>query len=103
MGYGFAWEYRPVWTYHGVWQYPHLVRVRRCDFCKADTTADDSDTCRNCLAVFQGVADHWNGRGEDVAQLLRKWPPTRHSQVEYGRPWQDHVPNHSKHLIKDRP
>ena len=100
----FDWEYRPHWTYHGVFQYAHMVPKRMCDFCgtSATTTLGRNDICSSCFAWLRTYADKIMMDAEVLSGLMRKLGWRSHG-IDYGRPWQDHVPDHSKHLIKDTP
>lgn len=104
MGYSLEWEYYPAWTHHGVFQYAHMVPKRVCDFCgsSATTTAAGFDICDLCLAQVSNYADVFLMDVEVVAGLFRKMGRRPHG-IEYGKHWRDHVPTHSKHLIKESP
>lgn len=92
-----------------------LPRTRRCQLCAKPYTETPARVlfdnlpprCPDCMTVLDRIAEDMSTKiglpvtREMVAGLMGQRIP--HLPFQYGRPWQDHVPTHSKHLIKDTP
>ena len=92
-----------------------LPRTRLCQLCSKTFTESPArdlfgnrpPRCPDCMTILDRIAEEMSTQmglpvtQEMVAGLMGLRSPYR--PFQYGRPWQDHVPNHSKHLIKDTP
>lgn len=92
-----------------------LPRTRRCQLCAkpyTETTArvlfdNRPPRCPDCMTVLDRIAEEMSTKigipvtQEMVAGLMGQ--RIHYRPFQYGRPWKDHVPTHSKHLIKDTP
>lgn len=90
-------------------------RTRLCQLCAKPYTETPTRVlfdnrpprCPDCMTLLDQIAEEMSTKigipvtREMVAGLMGQRIPYR--PFQYGRPWQDHVPTHSKHLIKDRP
>lgn len=90
-----------------------LPRTRLCQLCAKRYTETPARAlfdnlpprCPDCMTVLDRIAVEMRTKiglpvtREMVAGLMGQRTPYR--PFQYGRPWKDHVPNHSKHLIKE--
>ncbi|WP_432791117.1 IS3 family transposase [Brevibacterium sp. K11IcPPYGO002] len=94
-----------------------LPRRRRCQLCAEAYIedpplpgrgySDQPPICANCRQVVDRVDENLSGKfgapisTEAVIGLIGH--RITYEQFQYGRHWLDHVPSHSRHLIKEKP
>ena len=90
---------------------------RRCQLCAKQYTPDPLPAgelfddrpprCPDCMTVIDRVAVEAKAVFGDwvdpnmIAAFAARY--ITHQPFQYGRPWQDHVPTHNRHLIEDTP
>ena len=100
-------------------QFRRIPVTRRCPLCSKTYRAEqpaaapvigvNPSPCPDCKTVITDLADDIELRygipAHHATELLlgQARRHIRYQPIQYGRPWQDHVPAHARHLIKEHP
>lgn len=93
-----------------LWQkiQPPLPWTVLCKLCgnryEVSAGIDVDGICPDCTETLKRVAEKM-GRTVSATDLEALTDRSSHwtdEAIRYGRPWQEHVPAHSRHLIRDR-
>ena len=90
----------------GLWQpIPPCITCKLCGggYQVRTREVDLDRICPGCWDQLNSIAEKMGDpiRVEDLVRLVDRSSRWTDAAIRYGRPWQEHVPAHSRHLVRE--